>query len=88
MALYDLHRDPISSMGLGIKLMRGRIGPGCPPKRDRTKSAQNDLRMPFKAILHAERTAKVTLTAHNAGQATFKFPQPVRARAATSPLPV
>eukprot|EP00965_Chrysotila_dentata_P056454 1873374-Pleurochrysis_carterae.AAC.1 len=41
--------------------------------------------MPGKVTLHAQRSAKATMTVGNTGQAIFKCPDPVPARAATSP---
>eukprot|EP00965_Chrysotila_dentata_P200573 6180051-Pleurochrysis_carterae.AAC.2 len=37
-----------------------------------------------KPILHAQRSAKVTVTARNTGQAIFQCPEPVPARVTTS----
>eukprot|EP00965_Chrysotila_dentata_P219170 6190971-Pleurochrysis_carterae.AAC.1 len=40
--------------------------------------------MPYKGILHAQRSAEVAVTACDLGQAIFKFPESISARAATS----
>eukprot|EP00965_Chrysotila_dentata_P240291 6203624-Pleurochrysis_carterae.AAC.3 len=40
--------------------------------------------MPFEAILHARRSAEMPAIARDAGQAVYKCPEPLPARAATS----
>eukprot|EP00965_Chrysotila_dentata_P010037 327310-Pleurochrysis_carterae.AAC.6 len=42
--------------------------------------------MPCRAIMHAQRSAEVTVTARNTGHSTFNCPKTVPARAATSPV--
>eukprot|EP00965_Chrysotila_dentata_P041345 1371319-Pleurochrysis_carterae.AAC.2 len=48
------------------------------------QNSLNDLSMPNKAILHAQRSTEGTVTARNTGQAILKYPEPVPARAATT----
>eukprot|EP00965_Chrysotila_dentata_P221321 6192322-Pleurochrysis_carterae.AAC.2 len=47
---------------------------------------ENNLSMPFNAIMHAQRSAEATVTACTTGRAIFKCHEPVPARAATSHL--